>query len=118
MTAELRGFQSPDVYDLETFSPKIENNFCFYLEISVGPKSEQGAEQFGITVCTPQWLLENKQEDEILFGRNYLIVFKYDYQRIYNRIKKYIEGLNGSDWAELAQKVSRIGYWEFEDYLE
>lgn len=118
MRAELKGFHSPDVYDLETFNPEIENVFCFYLEISVGIKDEQGAEQFGITVCTPQWLLENKKEDDIIFGKNYLIVFKYDYQKIYNKIRKYIEGLEDSDWENLAQKVSRIGYWEFEDYQE
>jgi len=116
MKTELKGFHSPDIYDLEKYYPEIEDNFCFYLEISVGVKNEKGAEQFGITVCTPKWLLENKKDDEMVFGKNYLIVFKYNYQKIYGKIKSYIDELDGNSWEELALKVSRIGYWEFEDY--
>ncbi len=118
MRAELKGFHSPDVYDLEKYYPEIEDNFCFYIEISVGVKNEKGAEQFGLTVCTPKWLLENKKEDEIIFGKNYLIVFEYNYQKMYSKIKFYIDKLDGNSWEELALKVSRIGYWEFEDYKE
>lgn len=46
MKAELKGFQSPNVYDLEKYYPELEDNFCFYLEISVGPKNGKGSEQF------------------------------------------------------------------------
>ena len=116
MKAELKSFQSPDIYDLEKYYPEIEDNFCFYLEISVGIKNAEGAEQFGITVCTPKWLLENKKDNEIIFGRHYLIVFEYNYQKIYGKIKSYIDKLDENSWEELALKVSRIGYWEFEDY--
>ena len=118
MKAELKGFQSPDVYDLEKYYPELEDNFCFYLEISVGPKNEKGSEQFGITVCTPKWLLDNKIEDGVIFGKNYLIVFYYDYKKLYNKIKSYIDKQNGNSWEELALKIGRISYWEFEDYQE
>lgn len=118
MKAELKGFHSPDVYDLEKYYPELEDNFCFYLEISVGPKNENGSEQFGITVCTPKWLLDNKIEDGLIFGKSYLIVFEYDYQKLYNKIKSYIDEQNGNSWEELALKIGRISYWEFEDYQE
>ena len=118
MKAELKAFHSPDVYDLETYRPEIEDDFCFYLEISVGAKNEKGAEQFGITVCTPKWLLGNKKDDEIIFAKNHLILFEYNYLRIYNKISLYIDKLDGNTWEELALKVSRIGHWEFEDYIE
>jgi hypothetical protein len=117
MKAELKGFHSPDVYDLEKYSPEPEDNFCFYLEISVGVKNQLGSEQFGITVCTPRWLLDNKA-NEIVFGKNYLIVANYNYKKIYDAIRLYINELNGASWEELARKISRIGYWEFEDYNE
>jgi len=118
MNAELKGFHSPDIYDLEKYYPEIEDNFCFYLEISVGVKNENGAEQFGLTVCTPRWLLENKRDEEIIFGKNYLIVFEYNYYKIFNKINYYIEKLNGNSWEELALKIGRISCWEFEDYQE
>lgn len=118
MKAELKGFDSPDIYDLEKYYPEIEDNFCFYLEISVGIKDEKGAEQFGITVCTPKWLLEYKNKEEIFFGKNYLLVFEYNYSKIYRKIKSYIDKLDGHSWEELAMKIGRISYWEFEDYQE
>lgn len=88
------------------------------LQILVGPKDEKGDETFDIIVCTPKWLLDNRSEDEIIFGKNYLIVFKYNYQKIYGKIKSYIDKLNGNSWEELALKMNRISYWEFEDYQE
>jgi hypothetical protein len=118
MKAELKGFYSPDIFDLEKYYPEIENNFCFYLEISVGIKNEKGAEQFGMTVCTPKWLLEHKRKEEIIFGKNYLFVFEYSYQKIYEKIKSYIDELDGNSWEELAMQISRISYWEFENYQE
>lgn len=116
MKAELKSFYSPDVYDLEKFNPEKEDNFCFYLEISVGVKNEKSGELFGITVCTPKWLLENKKEEEIIFGKNYMIVFSYSFQNITNKIKTYVDKLDEDNWEELAKKISRISYWEFEDY--
>ncbi|WP_447642282.1 MULTISPECIES: Imm8 family immunity protein [Chitinophagaceae] len=118
MRAELKSFISPDIRDLEKHYPEFGDNFCFYLEISVGLKNEKSSEQFGITVCTPKWLLDNKKGDGIIFDKNYLIVFEYNYQRLYNKIKSYIEMQNGSTWEELALKMGRISYWEFEDYQE
>lgn len=118
MNAELKGFHSPDVYDLENYYPEIEDNFCFYLEISVGVKNEKGSEQFGITVCTPKWLLENKKKDEIIFGKDYLLVFEYSYSKIYGKIKSYIDKLEGNSWEELALELNKVAYWEFENYQE
>ena len=65
-------------------------------------------------VCTPSWLLENKKQEEIIFSKNYLIVFEYNY----NKIQKYIEFIEGKSWEEIALKINRIASWEFEDYIE
>lgn len=118
MKAEIKGLHSSDIYDLEHFKPIDKNHFCFYLEMLVGVKNEKGAEQFGITVCTPQWLIDNKNEKDIFFGKNYLIVFEYNYKKLYAFLNNYIENLQGDSWVKLAEKVGRIAYWEFEDYQE
>jgi hypothetical protein len=31
-------------------------------------------------------------------------------------IRKFIERSSGESWDEVALKVARIGFWEFEDY--
>lgn len=118
MKAELIGFHSPDIFDLKVFNPLEKDHFCFYLEFSVGIKNELGTDVFGITICTPKWLIDNKHESDIIFGRHYLIVFEYNYSRMYNFIKIYIENLEEDNWDKLAEKIGRIAYWEFEDYQE
>lgn len=116
MIVTIKGISSPDVFDLETFIPEESDNFCFLLELSVGPKEEKGCEVFGITVCTPMWLITNHTNENALFGRHYLIVFEYNYQLIYDKLLKYISSIVADTWEEAALIIGRIGFWEFEDY--
>ncbi len=118
MKAEVKNIESPDILNLKEYWPEDETSFSFYLELSVGISSQEGEEIFGITVCTPKWLLENHRTDEVLFLRHYLLVFEYNYNRITEELKKKIQNLSAGSWNELALKVSKIGYWEFEDYQE
>jgi Immunity protein 8 len=118
MKAEIKGFYSPDILDLERFYPESENNFCFLLELLVGPKNEKGDETFDVIICTPQWLLENNKASDIIFGRHYLIVFEYDFEAICNKLTQYVNSIDGKTWDEIALKVGRVGMWEFEDYQE
>lgn len=118
MKAELKSLHCADVYDLSNFISHEHDNFFIYIEMLIGPKNEEASDIFGINICTPKWLLYNMKEEDIFFARHYLIVKEYDYARIYNYIKKYVDGLTGDTWDEIGLKLSRIGYWEFEDYKE
>jgi hypothetical protein len=70
-------------------------------------------------VCTPDWIKKHYlYQDESLsaWGRHLLIVFHYDHEKIKNKLIQYLDSCTGRDWMEVAQKVARIGAWEFEDY--
>ena len=118
MTGEVRGFHSPDVYDLDTWHPPDPNRFGFLLQVMVGPKGGEGEESFNIEVCTPAWLEERYQADGIVLGLHHLIVFSYDIARIKGFIIEFVSRSPGSTWQEIAAKLSRLGRWEFEDYRE
>jgi Immunity protein 8 len=113
MKAEIKRLHSPDIYNLENFSP-INNEVYFLLQIMIGVKGKSGEESFDIIVSTPQYLLQN--QEEIMFGSNHLIILEYNYQKILEKLQDYIENLEGENWDELADKISRIAKWEFEDY--
>jgi hypothetical protein len=55
---------------------------------------------------------------EIILGRHYLIVFRYDYQGLASYIATFAERCAGESWQDVPQQVSRLGKWEFEDYRE
>jgi hypothetical protein len=116
MKAKIKSFHSVDVDDLWNFNPDNPDNFSFVLELMVGPDNEKGAESFDIQVCTPKWFLTHLKKDDVVAGRHFLIVLEYNFENLFNKIKELIEMCIGNDWNEVAQKVSRIGFWEFEDY--
>lgn len=116
--AELKGIINSDIDDLASFYPEDRANFGLTLQLMVGPKGTEGADSFQIQVCTPAWLTHYFNHDDIIVARHFLIAFEYDYQRLINRINKYLASCSGNTWAEVANKVSRLGLWEFEDYQE
>ena len=82
----------------------------------IGLEGQDGADLFGMQVCTPDWLRSHKSSSEILFGRHLLIVFEFDKKRLEQKIAKYCDGTFGDNWQEIANKLSQIGLWEFEGY--
>jgi hypothetical protein len=116
MQAVLKGLLSIDIADLENYVPHEDDNFGFILRAMVGPMNGEGEESFDITICTPKWLTEKYGTSEILLGLHKLIVFKYDYLRLRLFIEKYLMRCSGETWAEIAQKISLLGQWEFEGY--
>lgn len=117
MRAKVKGWHSPDI-DLDLYCPDIENNFGFLLQVMIGPDSENGEESFDIMVCTPDWIKFEHAGKGPLWGRHYLIVFDYDIDGIRRFIANHVEQCDGNNWTEVANKISRIGKWEFEDYRE
>jgi len=118
MKAELKSWYCPDIDDLSIYSPECSDNFNFLFRAIVGPMDSESRESFDIQVCTPKWFLSNMKVDEIIIGRHFLIVREYNYDRIVTKLKKLIESCHGKTWDEIAEKVGRIGFWEFEDYVE
>lgn len=55
-------------------------------------------------------------EQDIVSGRHYLLVRRYDLEAIRRYLHKYAQHCGGSNWGEVAQKLGRLGMWEFEDY--
>lgn len=115
---KLKHVLSPDVDDLSSYYPEDPDSFGFPLQLIIGPKDEAGEESFDVMVCTPTWISRNFAKDEIIMGRHYLILFEYHYERLINRINKYLQQCSGETWQEVANKVGRLGLWEFEDYQE
>lgn len=118
MKAELKRVHSPDIPDLSSHCFDNGESFCFLLQALVGPEGGNGEESFDIEICTPKWLLENHGKHDVVFGRHRLIVFEYSYNLIINTIEKFIDSCSGNSWEEVAEKIGRLGKWEFEDYSD
>ena len=109
-------FHSPDVEDLDAARPAVGSDFSVLVQIFVGPEGGEGFESFDIQIVTPGWLHEECASDGFASGEHRLIVFDYDWPRIENYLRKRIAACSGRDWTEVAHKIGRFAWWEFEDY--
>ncbi|HID70146.1 MAG TPA: hypothetical protein EYP35_06735 [Desulfobacterales bacterium] len=118
MDAKLKRLHSPDIHDLMNYKPEDPEKFCFLLQAMVGPEGEDGEESFDIEICTPKWLEDSYDEDDIIIGRHYIIVQKFNYKKLVHTINRFLQNCSGVSWNEVANKVARLGKWEFEDYAD
>lgn len=116
MRAKLKGLHSPDIDDLESWSPG-DGPFGLHLDAMIGPSDSKGEESFGITVCTPEWFAnEQMRGHPIRSGLHTLFVVKYDYRVLSDYIERAAQRAEGKDWHEIGEKLSSLGRWEFAEY--
>jgi hypothetical protein len=102
--------------DIEVYvSPDPHDDAC-WLRMIIGPLGERGEESFDLLVCTPAWLARILPEQGPQIGRHRLIVESLDMAKAQAFLRDRIQRLEAPTWPELAEKISRLGHWEFEDY--
>lgn len=111
----MRSLTSLDVPDLETWRPSGES-FSLSLRLLAGPDSGPGEESFDIIVCSAEWITERVRQDEIYDARHHLIVSDFHWPAISAYVGRRVTECQGDTWTEVAEKVARLGHWEFEDY--
>ena len=111
--AELKRLHSPDVLDLERFKP--ETPFGILIQAMTGPAGGEGEESFDFILCTPEWFADHMSKD-IVSGRHHVFVKRYDYPALESFVRGFCASCRGDSWSAVAEKLGRIGKWEFEDY--
>lgn len=117
MRYEVRHLLTPDI-DPDTFVPDDPDRFVFLVQMLAGPLGERGEESFQFLVCTPGWLQEQVERDGAMNGRHHVIVTTFNWPYLQDYFDRLVERCTGEDWNEVATKLSRYGYWEFEDYRQ
>jgi hypothetical protein len=105
-----------DYLDPTQFKPDSLSHFRCTFNLFIGPSDGDGMESFQLTVCSPDWLADACQKHGYVLGRHHLIVSHFDLDSITKVITKLIDRCAGETWHQVAEKLSRIAYWEFEDY--
>jgi immunity protein 8 of polymorphic toxin system len=115
MRAELKFLFSADADPLEGFAPT--EPFGIHVMAMIGPAGEEGYESFDFMLCTPEWFAANFRED-FKIGRHYLFVRAFDYEQLEKFVRGYCANCGeATTWSALAEKLARLGMWEFEDHV-
>jgi Immunity protein 8 len=83
-----------------------------------GPAGSEGADLFEVTVCTRGWLRNVSKPKGYAFLRHHLVVERWDEELGKRAFSDLCLRNEGEDWNEVATKLSRYLYWEFEDYRD
>jgi len=71
---------------------------------------------FDFTVCTASSLAGQRLPKGFEFQRGNLLVERWDHGLVRRAVADLCLQTEGANWSEVAQKLSRYGRWEFEDY--
>lgn len=114
--AQLRRLHSPDVFDLEHYTPEDAKFFSTLVQAVIGPQQGVGEESIDFLVCTPRWLATQVPNRGYVLGRHYLFLTRYDYIVLRQAIQDVCDQAQGHDWQSVAAYLSRFSRWEFENY--
>jgi len=114
MKAEIKDIRLID-FDNWNYYPGDSSNFCLAAEAFIGPQGEKGSEIFSFEICSPRWLEQNRGH-EAHFARHVIILSEYDEAVVKKAVVDLVDGTTGETWSEIAQKLARYMFWEFEDY--
>lgn len=112
----IKGFEGPDGDRSGSYVSPDPLDDSFWLRMLVGLSDGPGEESFDVLVCTPAWLSRTVADDGPQIGRHRLVVEKLDLPAAETFLRRQVERLEAPTWDDLAAKIARLGYWEFEDY--
>lgn len=116
ISAQVKAISTWEGDHLELHVPQDPQKFCVLVRAMVGPRGGEGEESFDINVCTAEWLKDQVGREGFVLGLHRLFVNTYDPAQIKKLLTTFIERYSGDSWREVAEKISRVARWEFEDY--
>jgi hypothetical protein len=115
MRPKIKSISTIDGGDPASHRP-LDAAFSVGLRLLIGPDESTGEESFDVTVCSPAWLEKKCERDSFVQGRHHIVVRDYDFSLVQRILTELVGRCNGETWPEIAKKISRFAYWEFEDY--
>jgi hypothetical protein len=103
---------------LENFSPESLENFCILMAACIGQIGSPGGDDFWFRICTPAWLQAQCLKQPVIWGRHMIIIDRYNAETIKAELEKIVKNCKADSWEAAAEKLGRMGAWEFEDYAE
>jgi hypothetical protein len=98
--------------------PAEPKSFSFVARLLAGPADSAGEESFDVVICSPQWLAARCREVGLYDARHHLVVNvdQFDRRQLHTWLETRVSSVQAETWREIAERLGRLGSWEFEDY--
>jgi hypothetical protein len=113
---EVRNISTNDGQDLEKVMLEDPGDVDVWVTVLAGPADDAGEEAFQLRVRSPASMAKELDRWGPLHERHMVVVASWDPHQIRSFIHRLFTDVEGRDWHEVSNKLSRVGFWEFEDY--
>lgn len=79
--------------------------------------TQVGARYLDTAVCSVAWMHRQTALTPVFDARHHLVVREFSWVTIRGYIEARVAACVGDTWNDVAQRLSRFAYWEFEDYV-
>lgn len=114
--AQVRSISTNDGEALDDVVLEDPDDVDVWITVIASPAGEPGEESFQLRVRSPASLAKELYQWGPLHERHMVVVARWDPHQIRSFIDRLFTEVEGRDWNEVGEKLSRVGYWEFEDY--
>ncbi|TKI56486.1 hypothetical protein E8L90_13980 [Brevibacillus antibioticus] len=93
-----------------------DNDEDFYVAITavIGTQDSTGADLFYFYAASPKRLQRLFEDEGIFWGKDLLIMNKFDSRIIEEEVIKMLEECARETWEEVAQAINRFLFWEYD----
>lgn len=116
MKAQVRFVSTNDGEDLEGVVLEDPDDVDVWITVMPSPVDGPAQESFQLRVRSPLSSTRELNQWGLLHERRMVGVARWDPHQIRSFINRLFTEAEGRDWKEVGEKLSRLGYWEFEDY--
>ncbi|PZE90429.1 hypothetical protein DEI95_11770 [Curtobacterium sp. MCBD17_008] len=114
--AQVRFISTNDGESLEDVVLEDPDDVDIWITVMAGPVGGPGEESFQLRVRSPLSMTRELNQWGPLHERHMVVVAKWNPHQIRSFINRLFTEVEGRDWNEVGERLSRLGYWEFEDY--
>jgi len=101
---------------LDDYPVEDREFFGGWVHFTIGPKGINEGDGYEIFVCTLAWLTKELEWKKAIWGRNLLIVERFEDKFVVDAIKEALHNLEGEENVE--EIMARYAAWEFESYSD
>lgn len=109
---------SPDIENLEEFSPESPEDFSLFIQLRFGFDDQCGEDVLHLLICTPRWLMKNIEKFKVISGHGLVISNNYSYDKIKKNLSRKIHLCKSTKIDEVYMKLRGIGLLADEDDID
>ncbi len=94
--------------ELQDYLPDYKSNFSISVTLKIQSSDYRYSQDFELIVLTPQWMLANFSETDVIFTYQTLIVFEYKCETIFSAVQNIITDIEEPTWERVCKRIEKI----------